>query len=430
VKLPLKEEQISVVCREALKGLAYLHERNIVHRDIKGGNIMINFQGEVKLADFGVSAQLTESINKKNTFVGTPFWMSPEVIMQTQHDGKADIWSLGITAIEMAELVPPHSTVHPMRLLFLVPKEDPPKLQDQSSSRWTPLFHSFIETCLVKDPLRRPSASELLKHPFVNTSLSVADVLHPLVLQATSMRSAKSSSAEQFDSVLMPKGIPERVQPFLGGEGGANRANGGGGGHSSDESQSGLDTEFQEPDVGYASVIYREPARDAPVVDAPAAAQPALSQVHLDFPPWKHETSPQDTASLSLAASCSADDERAAAAESIWCACLHAPTLLQSLFCADDCSLRSDLGEFNSILETCGDCLPCFNVRALPRLKVILTFPRYPQIFMRIYSLPHLHKPKNVPSIPLCLFRLSHKHQLFSISILHIARTSSMFAQF
>jgi hypothetical protein len=372
LKLPLKEEQISVVCREALKGLAYLHERKIVHRDIKGGNIMINFQGEVKLADFGVSAQLTESINKKNTFVGTPFWMSPEVIMQTQHDGKADIWSLGITAIEMAELVPPHSTVHPMRLLFLVPKEDPPKLQDQSSSRWTADFHSFIEACLVKDPLRRPSASELLRHPFVNTSMSVADVLQPLVLQATSMRSAASSSAEQIESVLMPKGIPELVEPLLRlhDDFGRHLAEGGGGGgggdHSSGGTQSGLATQFEEPDVGYASVIYREPLREVPVVAALAAAQPAHVQVHLDFPTLKYETCPQDTACSSPAASCGANDERAAAAESILCARLHAPALLQSMVCAAHCSLRSDLGEFNSILETCGDCLPCFNVRALP----------------------------------------------------------------
>jgi serine/threonine-protein kinase 24/25/MST4 len=93
LKQPLIEEQISVICRESLRGLAYLHDRNIVLWDIKGRNIMINSHGEVKLADFGVSTQIAESMNTKSTFVGTPFWMSPEVIMQTQHDGKADIWN-------------------------------------------------------------------------------------------------------------------------------------------------------------------------------------------------------------------------------------------------------------------------------------------------------------------------------------------------
>jgi serine/threonine protein kinase len=301
MKMPLKEEQISVICREALKGLAYLHQLKIVHRDIKSGNIMINAEGEVKLADFGVSAQLTESINKKNTFVGTPFWMSPEVIMQTQHDGKADIWSLGITAIEMAEMVPPHSTVHPMRLLFLVPKEDAPKLQDQSQSRWTSDFHSFIETCLVKDPLRRPSALELLKHPFVNNSLSVADVLLPLVRHVISTRSAKSSCGEQFDSVLMPNGIPERVEPLPG--------------HSSAIMPYEAATKSEEQDAAYASVIYRMPAPHAAEVAAPAVAQSAHAEVHIDFLSREHTMCPQDKAS-----SCNTNDERAAAVESTGCA--------------------------------------------------------------------------------------------------------------
>jgi serine/threonine protein kinase len=269
LKQPLKEEQISVICRESLKGLAYLHERKIVHRDVKGGNIMINSQGEVKLADFGVSAQLTESINKKNTFVGTPFWMSPEVIMQTQYDGKADLWSLGITAIEMAELVPPHSTVHPMRVLFLVPKEDPPKLQDQSKSRWTSNFHSFIETCLVKDPLRRPSALELLKHPFVDNSLSVADVLQPLVLQATFLRSSSKVGTEQFDSVLTPKGIPDRVELIVSG--------------AFDLS---VNAAPESLEANFESVIYRKPALFVPASAALAATQHSKVDVeltHLDL---------------------------------------------------------------------------------------------------------------------------------------------------
>ncbi len=394
LKQPLKEEQISVICRESLKGLAYLHERKIVHRDIKGGNIMINSQGEVKLADFGVSAQLTESINKKNTFVGTPFWMSPEVIMQTQYDGKADIWSLGITAIEMAELVPPHSTVHPMRLLFLVPKEDPPKLHDQSNSRWTSNFHSFIETCLVKDPLRRPSALELLKHPFVDNSISVANVLHPLVLQAISMRSSNSVGTEQFDSVLMPKGIPERVEPILSGA-------------SGDLSVNAVD-EPLDANVAFESVIYRKPALAVPVtasqhsemdvesshIDVHDAAlllprgmfntsdqlaacatdvssineagesqeanlsfdsiihrKPTLAAASAQVDVKKSDFDPRDTAPRLSSVMSNARDRVAAAVESKLFVC---PRTTCSFYESHSIFYRSDSSQFDSVLESCG----------------------------------------------------------------------------
>jgi serine/threonine protein kinase len=400
VKLPLKEEQISVICREALKGLAYLHERKIVHRDIKGGNIMINAQGEVKLADFGVSAQLTESINKKNTFVGTPFWMSPEVIMQTQHDGKADVWSLGITAIEMAELVPPHSAVHPMRVLFLVPKEDAPKLQDQSTTRWTPDFHSFIEMCLIKDPLRRPSALELLKHPFVNNSLSVADVLHPLVGQAISMRSAKVAGTEAFDSVLMPKGIPERVEPLPI--------------HVSASAPFEVSAKFDEPDVGYSSVIYRKPMLDAAEVAAVAVTQPTLDESHLDFPNTRDRVLPQETAPLSSASSCNTNDPCSAAAESVWCACLQIPTLSSCTHFTSVFSCRSDLSDFNSILEDHAVCFPCFNVSSYSLLYFFLTEPRFLQTSTSIYSSPHLWILKNVPCTPHYYFISYLPNQCFS----------------
>ena len=308
MKVPLQEEQISVICRESLKGLAYLHERKIVHRDIKGGNIMINSQGEVKLADFGVSAQLTESVNKKNTCVGTPFWMSPEVIMQTQHDGKADIWSLGITAIEMAEMVPPHNTVHPMRVLFLVPKEDPPKLTDQSQARWTPSFHSFIDTCLVKDPLRRPSALELLNHPFVAKSLSVADVLHPLVLQAKSVKSAKSATTEQFETVLFSKGIPERVEML------SERFSG---------SPPCAAAESEAENVQCASALNHKPAQDALEVDAPAGisiTQSAHNEVELEYPNADCQIDSQDMHYSSIGVSCNKSDQAAGAMDSARCA--------------------------------------------------------------------------------------------------------------
>ncbi|KAI8920161.1 hypothetical protein DFJ77DRAFT_451412 [Powellomyces hirtus] len=159
------EPQIAIVLAAALEGLAFLHSRNIVHRDVKCANILLTENAVVKIGDFGVSEKLTQTVCVRNSIVGTPYWMSPEVITGSDYGTEADIWSLGITTIEMTDGVPPHSTVHPMRAMFKIPFLPPPTLLQPSA--YSKQFNDFIARCLVKDPKKRPSAQELLQHPFI-----------------------------------------------------------------------------------------------------------------------------------------------------------------------------------------------------------------------------------------------------------------------
>ncbi|XP_029690956.1 STE20-like serine/threonine-protein kinase isoform X3 [Takifugu rubripes] len=167
---PLTEPQIRVVCRQTLEALIYLHENKIIHRDLKAGNILLSLNGEVKLADFGVSAKNTKTLQRRDSFIGTPYWMAPEVVMcetskDRPYDYKADIWSLGVTLIELAQIEPPNHEMNPMRVLLKIAKSEPPTLMHPS--RWSPEFNDFLRKALDKNVDNRWSSVQLIQHPFV-----------------------------------------------------------------------------------------------------------------------------------------------------------------------------------------------------------------------------------------------------------------------
>lgn len=170
MKKNLNESEIRLILRETLKGLHYLHSRKLIHRDIKAGNILLNTKGQCKLADFGVSRAF-DTVNQAQTKIGTPYWMAPELIRDGTYDIKADIWSLGITAIEMATGKPPNTDKSGLQVLFHIPTADSPLLPNISDTgvdyHWSALFHHFVGCCLIKDPKKRWNSVRLLKHPFI-----------------------------------------------------------------------------------------------------------------------------------------------------------------------------------------------------------------------------------------------------------------------
>uniref|UniRef100_A0A7N8X678 non-specific serine/threonine protein kinase n=1 Tax=Mastacembelus armatus TaxID=205130 RepID=A0A7N8X678_9TELE len=183
---PLTEPQIRVVCKQTLEALCYLHENKVIHRDLKAGNILLSLDGDVKLADFGVSAKNTKTLQRRDSFIGTPYWMAPEVVMcetskDRPYDYKADIWSLGVTLIELAQIEPPNHEMNPMRVLLKIAKSEPPTLMHPS--RWSPEFRDFLRKALDKNVDNRWNAVQLLQHPFV-TSVTDSKPLRELIAEA------------------------------------------------------------------------------------------------------------------------------------------------------------------------------------------------------------------------------------------------------
>ncbi|CAK7301396.1 Mitogen-activated protein kinase kinase kinase kinase 1 [Vulpes lagopus] len=212
---PLSELQISYVCREVLQGLAYLHSQKKIHRDIKGANILINDAGEVRLADFGISAQIGATLARRLSFIGTPYWMAPEVAavaLKGGYNELCDIWSLGITAIELAELQPPLFDVHPLRVLFLMTKSgyQPPRLKEKG--KWSAAFHNFVKVTLTKNPKKRPCATKMLSHQLVSQPRLHRGLILDLLDKLRNPGKGASVVEIEDEEPEVPPAVPRRIR--------------------------------------------------------------------------------------------------------------------------------------------------------------------------------------------------------------------------
>lgn len=199
-KKPLMEEEIAAVCNDALCGLEYLHSLRRIHRDVKAGNILLTESGVVKLADFGSASMMSPA----NSFVGTPYWMAPEVILamdEGQYDGKVDVWSLGITCIELAERKPPYFNMNAMSALYHIAQNDSPSLN--MNGEWTDLFRSFVDSSLRKNPYERPTSGQMLQHAFITRSRSRDVILDLINRTKSAVRELDNLNYRKMKKILM-----------------------------------------------------------------------------------------------------------------------------------------------------------------------------------------------------------------------------------
>uniref|UniRef100_A0A5B7AV91 Putative Kinase superfamily protein isoform 2 n=1 Tax=Davidia involucrata TaxID=16924 RepID=A0A5B7AV91_DAVIN len=208
-----EEVVIATILREVLKGLEYLHHHGHIHRDVKAGNILIDARGAIKLGDFGVSACLFDSGDRqrmRNTFVGTPCWMAPEVMEQLHgYDFKADIWSFGITALELAHGHAPFSKYPPMKVLLMTLQNAPPSLDYERDKKFSKSFKQMIASCLVKDPSKRPSAKKLLKHSFFKQARSNDYIARTLLEGLPTLGDRLKALKRKEEDMLAQKKIPD-----------------------------------------------------------------------------------------------------------------------------------------------------------------------------------------------------------------------------
>lgn len=199
-KKPLREVEIAAICHDALQGLRYLHRNGRIHRDVKAGNVLLTEDGTVKLADFGSAALSAPA----NSFVGTPYWMAPEVILamdEGQYDGKVDVWSLGITCIELAERKPPLFNMNAMSALYHIAQNDPPVLS--SPDHWSSCFVEFVQLCLKKQPAARPTADDLLQHEFVSQPRPEGIILELIERTKQAVRALDNMNYRRTKKILL-----------------------------------------------------------------------------------------------------------------------------------------------------------------------------------------------------------------------------------